>query len=106
MSDLRKIPGVGKNIEEDLIRIGIRRIEDLRGKDPQELYRLDCLQKGFQEDRCQLYVFRCAVYYAEHEQPEMQKLKWWYWKDRPYPEDIKPDRGAGRQSEWTEEEEA
>ena len=85
MSDLRKIPGVGKNIEEDLIRIGIRRIEDLRGKDPQELYRLDCLQKGFQEDRCQLYVFRCAVYYAEHEQPEMQKLKWWYWKDKKYP---------------------
>lgn len=30
--DLQKIPGVGKNIEEDLLNIGIRRIEDLKGK--------------------------------------------------------------------------
>ncbi len=35
--DLQKIPGVGKNIEEDLLNIGIRRIEDLKGKDPEEL---------------------------------------------------------------------
>ena len=50
------------------------------------LYEMDCLQKGFRDDRCVLYVFRCAVYYAEHEQHEPEKLKWWYWKDREYPE--------------------
>ena len=33
-----------------------------------------------------LYVFRCAVYFAEHEQHEPEKLKWWYWKDKEYPE--------------------
>lgn len=43
-------------------------------------------EKGFADDRCVLYVFRCAVYFAEHEQPEAEKLKWWYWKDRVYPE--------------------
>ena len=85
MGELRQIPGVGKNIEEDLNNIGIWKILDLIGKYPEELYRLDCLYKGFSEDRCQLYVFRLAVYYAENEIHEPEKLKWWYWKDKMYP---------------------
>lgn len=84
--DLMTIPGVGKNIARHLREIGIACVADLKGKDPEELYTRDCLNKGFQEDRCQLYVFRCAVYYAEHEQHETEKLKWWYWKEREYPE--------------------
>lgn len=85
-SDLKKISGVGANMEQHLKNIGIYSISDLRGKDPEELYRLDCMKKGFQDDRCVLYVFRCAVYFAEHEQHEPEKLKWWYWKDKGYPE--------------------
>ena len=85
MGDLQKIPGIGKNIEEDLIQLGICSIADLRGKDPEELYLQDCLRKGFQEDKCQLYVFRLAVYYAENEVHQAEKLKWWYWKDKKYP---------------------
>lgn len=83
-NDLKTIPGVGKNIEQHLRHIGIETIEDLKGKDPEELYIKDCLFKGFQEDRCILYVFRLAVYYAEHETHEPEKLKWWYWKDKAY----------------------
>ena len=86
VSDLRKIPGIGANMEQHLKNIGIHCVADLAGKDPEELYHLDCLKKGFQEDRCVLYVFRCAVYFAEHEQHEPEKLKWWYWKDKEYPE--------------------
>lgn len=86
MSDLQTIPGVGPNIAADLEAIGIRCVADLCGKAPEELYAQDCQQKGFQEDRCQLYVFRCAVYFAETDHPEPEKLKWWYWKDRTYPE--------------------
>ena len=85
MGELREIPGVGKNIEEDLNNIGIWKIEDLKGKSPEELYRLDSLYKGFPEDWCQLYVFRLAVYYAETEIHEPEKLKWWYWKNKMYP---------------------
>lgn len=85
-SGLREIPGVGERIEQHLLNIGINKVSDLVGKDPEELYRLDCIKKGFQEDRCQLYVFRLAVYYAEHEVREPEKLKWWYWKDKVYPE--------------------
>ena len=79
--DLRKLPGVGADMEKHLQNIGIHCIAALRGKAPEELYRLDCLKKGFQDDRCVLYVFRCAVYFAEHEHHEPEKLKWWYWKD-------------------------
>lgn len=87
VSDLKKIPGVGANMERHMQEIGIHCIGDLVGKDPEELYRLDCLKKGFQDDRCVLYVLRCAVYFAEHQHHEPEKLKWWYWKDKDYPED-------------------
>ena len=86
MSDLKNIPGVGKSIEQDLINIGIEQISDLVGKDPEELFNKSCLVKGFKEDRCLLYVFRLAVYFAENENKEAEKLKWWYWKDKEYPE--------------------
>lgn len=86
MSDLQKIPGVGPNIAADLEAIGIHSVGDLRGKDPEALYARDSLQKGFTEDKCQLYVFRCAVYFAETDNPEPEKLKWWYWKDKRYSE--------------------
>jgi len=32
-------------------------------------------------DRCVLYVYRLAVYFAENETHEPEKLKWWNWKD-------------------------
>ncbi len=83
-SDLKVIPGIGENIEKHLRNIGIETVEDLKGKDPEELYLKDCMFKGFQEDRCILYVFRLAVYYAENEKHEPEKLKWWYWKDKEY----------------------
>ena len=89
MSELRKIPGVGKNTEQDLLNLGIRSIADLKGRDPEELYMQDCLFKGYQEDRCQLYVYRLAVYFADHgadrQACEPETLKWWYWKDKKYP---------------------
>jgi len=80
--NLLTIPGIGKNIKEDLMNIGIYCVEDLKGKNPEELYLKDAKVKGFQDDRCLLYVFRMAVYYAEHEFPDAEKLKWWYWKDK------------------------
>ena len=45
ISDLKKIPGIGTNMEQHLQNIGITCIADLVGKDPEELYQLDCLKK-------------------------------------------------------------
>lgn len=85
MNDLRKIPGVGKATEQDLIKLGYTSVESLAGADPEELYERECIMKGMRIDRCQLYVYRCAVYYADHEIHDPEKLNWWYWKDKRYP---------------------
>ncbi len=82
--DLSSIPYVGKNTKEDLINLGITCVEDLKGQDPEELYERDCEFKKYKEDRCQLYMFRMAVYYADHDEWDEEKLKWWYWKDKEY----------------------
>ncbi len=81
-TNLIKIPNVGKRTKESLINIGITCVEDLAGKNAEDLYEKDCKVKGFKEDRCQLYMFRMAIYYAETPSPEPEKLKWWYWKDK------------------------
>ena len=81
IGELQEIPGVGKSIAEDLWHLGIRRVTDLKGKDPERLYVKRCFQVGTQIDRCLLYVFRCAVYYASHNRHKPELLKWWNWKD-------------------------
>ena len=94
-SPLEEIPGVGKRIAAVMESLGIRQVADLRGQDPESLYLRECLMKGCQEDRCALYVWRTAVYYADHAVREAEKLKWWYWKDKPYPpKGEEPDESA------------
>jgi len=81
---LTDIPGVGKSIAQDLRNIGIHHVEDLKGMDPERLYALSNDYAGKTQDRCLLYVLRCAVYFAETPQQERdpEKLKWWNWKEK------------------------
>lgn len=81
IEELQVIPGVGKSIAADLWELGIRSVTDLKGKDPELLYTKRCEQQGVHIDRCLLYVFRCAVYFAEHKRHDPEKLKWWNWKN-------------------------
>ncbi|HMQ79380.1 MAG TPA: helix-hairpin-helix domain-containing protein [Ignavibacteria bacterium] len=80
--ELMKIPGVGKSIARDLLNIGINSISDLEGNDPELLYDKSNRYTGVIQDRCLLYVFRCAVYFATVKNHEPEKLKWWRWKDK------------------------
>ena len=81
LKELQTIPGVGKIIALDLWNLGFRSVQALQGQDPEELYVRQCALQGTQVDRCMLYVFRCAVYYASNEQHDPALLKWWNWKD-------------------------
>jgi hypothetical protein len=82
LKSLRTIPGVGPKIAQDLRDLGIRRIGELKFQDPEVLYERFCRLKGHRVDRCLLYVFRCAVYFASQENHDPRLLLWWNWKDR------------------------
>jgi hypothetical protein len=77
----REIPGIGRSIAEDLWNIGLRAVSDLQDADPELLYRQVCLYQGVKVDRCLLYTFRCAVYYASNSELDPELLKWWNWTD-------------------------
>ncbi len=77
---LLSIPGVGVSISQNLKRIGIHAVKDLKGKNPEKLYKRSNEREGATQDPCLLYTFRCAVYFAEGGR-NAQKLKWWNWKD-------------------------
>lgn len=81
LKELRQIPGVGQSLAEDLWQLGYRQIAELRGQKPEEIYQRLCTLQQSRLDRCVLYVFRCAVYFAETDNPDPEKLKWWNWKD-------------------------
>ena len=81
-SELEQIPGVGPNMVGHLNAVGICRIADLKGRDPEELYALDCRAQGCTVDRCVLYVYRLAVAFAEDRIKDPEQLKWWNWKDK------------------------
>jgi hypothetical protein len=82
LKNLQAIPGIGKSIARNLWDIGIRRVEDLKDKDPEKLYEKSNKFVGARQDPCLLYTFRCAVYYAKTKNPKPELLKWWNWKDR------------------------
>jgi hypothetical protein len=79
--ELQTIPGVGPSIAQDLRDLGVARVADLSGADPERMYEDLTRLRGAHVDRCMLYVLRCAVYYASRTRHDPAKLKWWNWKD-------------------------
>ena len=81
MSELRKIPNVGKTTEKDFIAMGYTTIESLKGKTAEQLYEEECSLRGELIDRCQLYLYRAVEYFVNSENPDLSKCPWWLWKD-------------------------
>ncbi len=80
LKGFRTIPGVGKVVARDLWNLGFRTVADLKDRDPEAMYVQHCTFQGAEVDRCMLYTFRCAVYFASHEEHDPDLLKWWNWK--------------------------
>lgn len=86
LKQFQSVPGIGKACSLDLWNIGLRKVEDLAGKDPAILYEKLNRMTGMKHDICMLYTFRCAVYYATEKKHDKKKLNWWYWKGKTYNE--------------------
>ncbi len=81
LKELTQIPGFGVKSAINLWDLGIHSIADLRGRDP-ELLHLELMDlAGKHVDRCVLYGFRGAVYYASYKNHDPELLKWWNWSD-------------------------
>lgn len=82
MDNLFIIPGIGPKAGEMLAEIGISEVTDLKNRSPEELYKQVCDTRGEVLDRCVLYQFRCAVYFASNKHHKPEFLKWWNWKEK------------------------
>ena len=64
-TSLEHIPNIGRSIAEDLRSIGIKRPQDLVGRDPNKLYLKLCQRTGTRQDPCVLDTFMSAVHFME-----------------------------------------
>jgi len=92
--ELETIPGVGPSLGQCLRELGYNRAEDLAGEDPEEMYKVLCELRATKLDRCVLYVFRCATYFADNSTHDPDLLKWWKWKDERQPSSKSTRRRA------------
>ena len=68
-------------MSQDFIDLGYRSVDELKEANPESMYQKIMAKRGMHIDRCVLYVYRCAVYYASHSDHDPELLKWWNWKD-------------------------
>ncbi|HWV15148.1 MAG TPA: helix-hairpin-helix domain-containing protein [Cellvibrio sp.] len=61
LKKLTDLPNIGKAMAADLNLLGIHQPEDLRDKDPLQLYRDLCVLSGAHQDPCVLDVFISVV---------------------------------------------
>ena len=80
-TDLTKIPGIGERMAKHLILAGYPDIVSLKGQSPDDIYAKDCITQGFVVDRCALYSYRLAVYFADNDGAlPADKQNWRDWK--------------------------
>jgi hypothetical protein len=65
MARLREIPNVGPRMAEDLLKLGVARLEDAAGRDPDEMYHELCAIDARRHDPCVRDVFAAVVSHAE-----------------------------------------
>ncbi len=64
-TELISIPNVGPAVARKLGRLGVSRPDDLRGRDPEELFERLCALDGRRHDPCLLDTFSAAVSFVD-----------------------------------------
>jgi hypothetical protein len=64
MEELRKIPSVNENAAEALWFLGIRSVQDLKGRDATAMYEELRNRKGSYAEPCMLNILKVAIHHA------------------------------------------
>jgi hypothetical protein len=78
-SPLNRIPGIDLKTVRDLLDIGLREVDELRGRAPESLFE-EILDLREQTPRDRLWTLRMAVYFAETPEPDATLLQPWKWQ--------------------------
>ena len=89
-TDLRTLPNVGPKIAHMLLRLGIERPDDLRGRDAEQLFQRLCDLDGRRHDPCLLDTFTAVVDFANG----APARPWWF-----YSRERKARAAPGRSTE-------
>lgn len=73
VNELKQIPNVGPATARDLQKLEITRLDDLHGRDPDQLYDELCARDGVRHDPCVRDVFAAVVAIANGEPAR----PWW-----------------------------
>jgi hypothetical protein len=65
VAQLREIPNVGPKMASALLKLGIARLQDAAGRDPDEMYHELCAIDAKRHDPCVRDVFAAVVSYAD-----------------------------------------
>ncbi len=80
--EIQKIPCVDSDLALGLIELGVYSLSDLKQASPESLFEKLSRMRQQQLDQCTLYMLKCAVYYASHNDHDPELLKWWNWKGK------------------------
>ena len=92
-TELQTVPNIGKAMAEDLVRLGVRSVADLKKRDPMAMYRRISEMDGVRHDPCVIDAFMSAVDYAR---TGTRKPWWKYTPERKAMVATSEERRRGR----------
>jgi hypothetical protein len=92
--ELQPMRHLWRGIEADLVRLGVNSLEDLKNRDPGELFQAYCALSGKEFDLCVQDSFTSLVEFARTGEPRA----WWrFTRERSFPQrEKKAQRQAAR----------
>ncbi|MCK6447769.1 MAG: helix-hairpin-helix domain-containing protein [Planctomycetes bacterium] len=93
LAAFQTLGSIGLESARDFVRLGFRRVEELVGRDPRELYSRLCESTRTRQDPCVEDAFRCAIAQAEDPDLPAPWRAWHRWTPlRGKPPGARPDR--------------
>src|SRR5262249_54781229 len=79
LAAFQRLGSIGLECARDLVKLGLRRRDDLKGRDAIELYRSLCAMTNTRQDPCVEDVFRCAIAQVDHADLPEHLRAWHRW---------------------------